>query len=118
MADFNFNLDNEISFDIKENYLPVRLMTSTMGFMGEVAIAGCNPERINNLGSLSSSSFDISENSDTEYFVFPASSNLYSLLKNKVLSMDAWKPNINTYHTVTGSILGKQCIIHVDKVWY
>lgn len=118
MGDFNFNLDNEIPYKLKESYLPVRLMTSSIRDMGEVVIVGCNPERTEKLvGSFSSTYFDFTENENTEYFVFPASSNLYPLLRNKISSMDAWCPDVN-YHTIIGFIFGKQHIIHIDDIWY
>lgn len=113
--DFNFNLGNTIPFDLAASYLPVRAMTANnMGKLGNVAIIGCNPVKKVGLGQ----SYDIIENENTEYFVFPLQSNLYEELKLCVLSMESWQPDCNAYKTIEGYIHGELKKVHIDKLLY
>ena len=116
MDDFSFNLDNTISYSIKEKYLPVRAMTAdNMGILGDVAIVGCNPIKYNGNGSFQTSSFDIVENDDTEYFVFPQRSPLYNELVGKVQSMDSWIPDRYSYRTIKGWVHKELKFVHIDE---
>ena len=119
MSAFNFILDNIIDYDIKEKYLPVRAMTAeNMGILGDVAIVGCNPIIYHNLGNITTSSFEISENDKTEYFVFSKYNPLYDDLVSRVLSMNSWDPNVFAYKTINGWIHGSLRIVHIDKNIY
>ena len=119
MSDFNFNLDNTIDYEIKEKYLPVRAMTAeNMGVLGDVAIVGCNPIRYHNLGSITTSDFEIAENDNTEYFVFSKYSSLYNDLVRRVQSMDSWIPEAYAYHTIKGLVHGALRIVHIDSSLY
>jgi len=116
MDDFSFNLDNTISYSIKEKYLPVRAMTAdNMGMLGDVAIVGCNPIKYAGDGSFNTSSFDIVENDDTEYFVFPKNSPLYNELVRKVQSMDSWIPDRYSYRTIKGWVHKELKYVHIDE---
>ncbi len=115
MDDFCFNLDNTISYSIKEKYLPVRAMTAdNMDILGDVAIVGCNPIKYTDDGSFKTSSFDIVENIDTEYFVFSKNSPLYNELVTKVQSMDSWIPNKYSYRTIKGWVHKELKYVHID----
>lgn len=116
MDDFSFNLENTISYSIKEKYLPVRAMTAdNMGILGDVAIVGCNPIKYTGNGNIKTSSFDIVENDDTEYFVFPQRSSLYNELVRKVQSMDSWIPDRYSYHTIKGWVHKELKYVHIDE---
>lgn len=117
--DFNFNLDNIIDYKIKERYLPIRAMTAdNMGVLGDVAIIGCNPINYNNVGHITQRFFEMKENNETEYFVFPKHSHLYNKLLQKVQSMDAWIPDEYSYKTIKGWILGSLRIVHIATCLY
>lgn len=115
MDDFSFNLNNTLSFSIKEKYLPVRAMTAdNMGSLGDVAIVGCNPIKYTDTGGITTSSFDVVENASTEYFVFPKRSPLYNELVRKVQSMDSWIPERYSYQTIKGWIHKELRYVHID----
>lgn len=116
MSDFNFDIDNTIDYEIKEKYLPVRAMTAeNMGVLGDVAIVGCNPIRYHNLGSITTSDFEIGENDNTEYFVFSKYRPLYKDLVCRVQSMDSWIPEAYAYFTIKGWVHGALRIVHIDS---
>ena len=111
-ADFTFNLQDFIIFDIKNRYLPVRAMTSNnMQVLGNVAIVGCNPP-----SGYDDNQFEIGENDKTEYFVFPRTNHLYQVLVNKVKSMEVWEPSTEEWKTTSGSIHGKNRIVHINSL--
>lgn len=119
IGDFNFDLDNTIDYEIKEKYLPVRAMTAeNMGVLGDVAIVGCNPIRYHDLGSITTSDFEIVENGNTEYFVFSKYSPLYNDLVRRIHSMDSWIPEIYAYYTIKGWVHGALRIVHIDNSLY
>ena len=112
--DFNFNLDHIIPYDIKEKYLPVRAMTAdNMGQLGDVAIIGCNPVKYD---KALSESYSISENDETEYFVFPKWSPLYNELVDCLQTMKSWNPDTIDYHTIHGWIFGELKIVHISTL--
>ncbi len=116
MDDFSFNLNNTVSYSIKEKYLPIRAMTAdNMGALGNVAIVGCNPIKYNGDGSFQTSSFEMVENDNTEYFVFPKNSPLYNELVSKVQSMDSWIPNRYSYRTIKGWVHKEPKYVHIDE---
>lgn len=117
MSDYHLNLDNVIRFQLEDKYLPVRVMTANMGFMGDVAIVGCNRELHQQMGNIVNNFFEISEYKDTEYFVFPHSSLLYDELKRKLFAYEAWMPNKNQFYSTIGEVFGKTCVIHIDVRW-
>lgn len=119
MGDINLILDNVIDYNIKDKYLPIRAMTAdNMDILGDIAIVGCNPIRYHNLGSITTSDFEIVENDKTEYFVFSSHSQLYSDLVYRVQSMDPWVPDVYAYNTIKGWMHGALRIIHIDSSLY
>lgn len=118
MEDFNFNPFLTIPYEIKNKYLPVRAMTTELGFMGEVAIVGCNPQITKQTNGYSQSSFGIVEDETTEYFLFPRNCPLYDELEKKIFSFEYWIPNKENYRTTKGWILGPDRIIHIDNQFF
>lgn len=116
MDDFSFNIDNIISYSIKEKYLPIRIMTAgNMSVLGDVIIVGCNPIKYSNHNYITINSFDIVENENTEYFVLPKQSPMHDKLVQKVKSMDAWMPDAHSYRTIKGWIYRELKVVHIDE---
>lgn len=116
LSDFSFNLDETIQYEIKEKYLPVRAMTAdNMDYLGDVAIIGCNPIRYHNMGSITTSDFELVENENTEYFVFSKQSPLYNEMVRRVHAMDSWVPETYSYKTIKGWVHGELRIVHIDR---
>lgn len=119
MSNFCFNLDETIQYEIKEKYLPVRVMTAdNMGYLGDVAIIGCNPIRYHNTGSVTTRDFELVENENTEYFVFSKQSSLYNEMVRRVHAMESWVPEIYNYKTIKGWVHRDLRIVHIDRSLY
>lgn len=112
MADFNVSINNRITHQLGEIYLPIRCMTcDELGVYGNCAIIGCNIGH-SNLGRYT---FSLFEDSKTEYFIFPKNHSLYNELVDKMYQQKSWRLNSAEWIPTIGKIFDKEKIVYFHQ---